>query len=406
MTTIDRATHRSWLFAHFEHLLDFGRRTPVEGGGAAWLDDDGAPIPEEGAQTWITCRTVHTYSLGALLGLPGARPIAQAALDGLTGRMRDAEGGGWHGQVGGVVPEPAVKAAYQHAFVVLAASSGVLAGLDGAQPLLSEALQVMEERFWDEEYGRVVDTWNEDFTELDPYRGINANMHTVEAFLAAADVTGDRLWLERAARIGVFAAESAKANGWRLPEHFDAEWNALLEFNADRPADPFKPYGATVGHGLEWARLLLNLEAAGAEGADWAEAAVALFDCAVEDGWDEEIGGFVYTTDWTGNPVVPDRMHWVVAEAIGAAATLWRRTGDDRYAELYQRYWDYADAHLIDRERGSWRHQLDGENHPADTTWRGKPDLYHAAQATLIPQLPLAPTMASAIARNLWEPAS
>jgi hypothetical protein len=44
---------------------------------------------------------------------------------------------------------------------------------------------------------------------------------------------------------------------------------------------------------------------------------------------------------------------------------------------------------------------LDGENRPADSTWRGKPDLYHAAQATLIPQLPLAPTMASAIAQGL-----
>ncbi len=94
-------------------------------------------------------------------------------------------------------------------------------------------------------------------------------------------------------------------------------------------------------------------------------------------------------------------MHWVVAEAIGAAATLWRRTGDERYARLYERYWDYAAVHLIDRECGSWRHQLDGENRPADSTWRGKPDLYHAAQATLIPQLPLAPTMASAIARGL-----
>ncbi len=401
MSIIERSTHRAWLLAHFEDLLDFGRRTPVEGGGAAWLDDDGAPIAEEGAQTWITCRTVHTYSLGALLGLPGARPIAQVTLDGLTGRMRDAVGGGWHGQVGGVVPEPAVKAAYQHAFVVLAASSGVLAGLDGAAGLLADALRVMEERFWDEEHGLVVDTWNADFTELDGYRGINANMHTVEAFLAAADVTGERLWLERAARIGAFAARAAEGNRWRLPEHFDADWNALLEFNADRPADPFKPYGATVGHGLEWARLFLHLEAAGAEGADWAEAAVALFDRAVADGWDEEIGGFVYTTDWEGMPVVADRMHWVVAEAIGAAATLWRRTGDERYARLYERYWDYAAVHLIDRERGSWRHQLDGENRPADSTWRGKPDLYHAAQATLIPQLPLAPTMASAIAQGL-----
>ncbi len=51
MSIIDRSTHRAWLLAHFEDLLDFGRRTPVEGGGAAWLDDDGAPIAEEGAQT-------------------------------------------------------------------------------------------------------------------------------------------------------------------------------------------------------------------------------------------------------------------------------------------------------------------------------------------------------------------
>jgi len=33
--------------------------------------------------------------------------------------------------------------------------------------------------------------------------------------------------------------------------------------------------------------------------------------------------------------------------------------------------------------------------------WPGKPDLYHAVQATLIPRLPLAPTMATALAKGL-----
>jgi hypothetical protein len=32
-----------------------------------------------------------------------------------------------------------------------------------------------------------------------------------------------------------------------------------------------------------------------------------------------------------------------------------------------------------------------------DTVWPGKPDLYHAVQATLIPRLPLAPSMATAL---------
>ncbi len=33
------------------------------------------------------------------------------------------------------------------------------------------------------------------------YRGLNANMHTVEAFLAASDVTGDEKYRVRAGRI-------------------------------------------------------------------------------------------------------------------------------------------------------------------------------------------------------------
>jgi hypothetical protein len=33
--------------------------------------------------------------------------------------------------------------------------------------------------------------------------------------------------------------------------------------------------------------------------------------------------------------------------------------------------------------------------------WEGKPDTYHALQATLIPRLPLAPALASALAAGL-----
>ena len=398
------SSHRHWLARHFEELLAFGRRTPYPGGGAAWLGTAGEPWLDRGLQTWITARTTHLYSLGALAGIPGSRPIAEAALAGLTGPLRDPVHGGWFTQVDADGATPDEKAAYSHAFVVLAASSASVAGLDGAADLLSEALAVFEQRFWDEAAGLAVDTWDRSFSTLDPYRGINANMHTVEAFLAASDVTGDRIWLERAARIAGFAASSAAGNSWRLPEHFDSSWTPQLEFNADRPDDKFKPYGATVGHGLEWARLLLHVEAAGATGTDWPTAAAALYERAFADGWAADGSeGFVYTTDWEGAAMVRDRMHWVVAEAIGAAAALHRRTGEPRYAADYARCWDYAERHLFDHENGSWHHQLDAANVPADTVWPGKADLYHAAQATLLPRLPLAPTLATALSRNLVE---
>jgi mannose/cellobiose epimerase-like protein (N-acyl-D-glucosamine 2-epimerase family) len=59
-----------------------------------------------------------------------------------------------------------------------------------------------------------------------------------------------------------------------------------------------------------------------------------------------------------------------------------------------------VDAAFLDREQGSWRHELDPELRPGSGTWSGKPDVYHAIQATLLPRLPLAPTLAVA-ARDL-----
>jgi hypothetical protein len=96
-------------------------------------------------------------------------------------------------------------------------------------------------------------------------------------------------------------------------------------------------------------------------------------------------------------------MHWVAAEAIGAAAALHHRTGDQQYARWYDTFWDYATRYLLDLVDGSWRHELDHANQPAATVWPGKPDLYHAVQATLLPLLPLAPAITRAVADGLLD---
>jgi sulfoquinovose isomerase len=390
------------LEAECQRLLDFGRHFPHPLGGAAWLDATGRPDLSRPVYTWITARMVHVYVLGHLLGRAGDLELAVQALAGLTGRLRDRGSGGWVTSVDIVDESPDEKACYTHAFVVLAASSASVAGLPGARELLDEAYAVWDQRFFDAEAGMFVDSWNRSFTELSDYRGGNANMHGVEALLAAADVTGDDMLRERA--LGVarrVALEFAEPHSWRIPEHFNSAWEPQLELNRDRPDDQFQPYGATVGHGLEWSRLLLHLEASLADPPDWLlPAAEALFDRAATDGWAVDgADGFVYTTDWDGIPVVRDRLHWVVAEAIAAAAALRARTGDDHYSDQAAIWWAYAERYLFDRTYGSWHHQLDSHNHVIDTVWPGKPDLYHAVQATVIPRLPLAPSMATALAR-------
>ncbi len=250
----------------------------------------------------------------------------------------------------------------------------------------------------------VVEQWDESFTTLDGYRGVNANMHTVEALLAAADVLDDPSLRARALRITTRVVhELAAGNDWRIPEHFDATWTPVLDYNVDEPAHPFRPYGATIGHWLEWSRLTLDLRAAlGEEAPDWMlPDAVSLFDAAVEQGWAVDgADGFVYTVDWEGTPVVRERMHWVAAEATATAAALHAVTGEASYAGWYATWWDHVADVFRDEQGGSWWHELSPANQPSSLTWSGKPDVYHAFQATLLPRLPIAPTLATALSKN------
>ncbi len=388
---LDTEENKSYLKELREELLDFGRKFPSPEGGAYYLGDDGTPWKDRSRETWITCRMAHVYSMGAMLGYEGCDKLADAALSGLAGELKDEENGGWYaGRTadGAVLPN---KQCYAHAFVILAATSGVLAKRPGAEELLQEALRLYDERFWNEEEGLACDTWDTAFSVLDTYRGLNANMHTVEAFLAVADVTGDERYRVRAGRIIDRVIDWAKENDWRIPEHFTEDWEPDLLCNKEKPDDPFKPYGATPGHGIEWGRLITQwtlsvYKAAEQDACLYIEAAQQLYRRAVEDAWDADgAPGIAYTTDWDGTPVVHDRMHWTLAEAINTSAVLYRVTGKEEYVREYAMFLDYLEKDVRDHTCGSWFHQMDRNNRVKGTVWPGKSDLYHAFQATLLP---------------------
>lgn len=388
---IDTKENMEFLRKQTEELLRFGMKFPSPGGSSYYLGDDGTPMSEKPRETWITSRMAHVYSIGTLLGYEGCTQSADEAIRGLTGELHDDANGGWYAGVssdGSILPG---KQCYAHAFVMLAATSAILAKRPGAVKLLEDAVDVYDRFFWNEEEGLSADTWDTDFKVLSNYRGLNANMHSVEAFLAAGDVTSDEKYRVRAGRIIDHVIEWAEANDWRIPEHFTSEWKTCLYLNKDKPDDPFKPFGATPGHGIEWARLVVQwtlstYDRKDPRAAKYIEAAENLYDRAVKDAWASDgAEGLCYTTDWDGKPVVHDRMHWTLAEAINTSATLFRVTGGKRYSDDYEMFMRYLDNCVADHEKGSWFHQLDRNNHPAVTVWPGKPDLYHAFQATLIP---------------------
>ena len=400
---LDTEENRLFLAEIRQNLLDFGRKFPSPGGGSYYLGDDGTPWPEKGRETWITSRMTHVYSIGTMLGDIPSASLADAALKGLRGELHDGKHGGWYAGLnadGSCMP---TKQCYAHAFVILAASSALLAGRPGARELLDDALAVYNLRFWDEDEGLSLDTWDTGFTTLDSYRGLNANMHTVEAFLAVADAIGEETYRLRAGRIIDRVLDWARENSWRIPEHFSSDWVPQPELNRERPDDPFKPYGATPGHGIEWARLIIQwaLSADREKAAPYIESAEHLYTTAIDDAWNADgAPGLVYTTDWTGKPVVHDRMHWTLAEAINTSAVLYRATGKQRYADDFAMFMAYLDGTVLDHKNGSWFHQLDQNNQLVGTVWPGKSDLYHAFQATLIPYLPTNVSIATAVARG------
>ena len=177
-------------------------------------------------------------------------------------------------------------------------------------------------------------------------------------------MTGDEKYRVRAGRIIDHVLGWAGDNNWRIPEHYSSDWVADLDCNKDKPDDQFKPYGATPGHGIEWSRLitqwaLSTYKKTPEKAQPYIEAAENLFNRAIGDGWDSDgAPGIVYTTGWDGKPVVHDRMHWTLAEAINASACLYHVTGKQQYADNYAAFMQYLDEKVMDHVNGSWFHQV------------------------------------------------
>lgn len=403
---LDAPAHHTWLAAEGERLLSFAKVSKLPAGFGN-LDSHGRLPAGSEAETMNTARMTHSFAMAHVQGLPGFAGLVEHGVAALGGPLRDALHGGWFARPNACDGNRG-KAAYLHAFVALAASSAVVADSPGAQLLLEDAVAIIDRHFWSEEEGAMRESLLQNWGGEEAYRGANSNMHATEAFLALADVTRDSRWLDRALRIVERVIHThAASNRFMVIEHFDRHWQPLFAYNEDNPADNFRPYGVTPGHGFEWARLLLHLEAARSHAGlltpDWLLSdAQGLFDSACRYGWNVDgAPGIVYTLDWEQRPVVRERLHWTHAEASAAAAALFKRTGQVQYETWYRRFWEFSETRLIDREHGSWHHELDPDNQPSARIWAGKPDLYHAWQAVLIPRLPLFPSMASALAHAL-----
>ena len=391
---VERPVHRHWLMTQARSLFDFFQIAAFNPrGGFFTLADDGRPNPPQPAQHGAerqlhdTSRMVHCFAIAHLLGLPGADRTIDHGMRFLWDRHRDGEHGGYFWGVDDAGPTNPTKQAYGHAFVILAASSAKVVGHPDADRLLADVMDVLMTRFWDGAAGATTEEYTAHWGSLGGYRGQNSNMHLTEALMAAFEATDDRQYLAMAESIAALIIDRhARALDWRVAEHFDAEWRLDKDY-AGNPM--FRPKGTTPGHALEWSRLLIQLWELGSRQHGWmVEAAKALFRKTVEIGWDKRVGGFYYTLDWEDRPDQPDRYWWPCAEGVSAAAALAAVDTNPAFELWYRRIWGFISNHFIDRRSGSWIPELDDTLAPVNRVFIGRPDLYHAVQACIIPLLP------------------
>ncbi len=382
--------HREPILAHVRHTLAFYHPRAIDpsGGFYHFLKDDGTVFDAHTRHLVSSTRYVVVWAMASrhFPGVPEYLDNTRRAVNFLREAHRNPRTGGYAWQLSWKNGEAEVLDATNHcyglAFVLLAYAHALQAGITEAGAWLDEAFALMEQHFWQPEFGLYADEATADW-ELLSYRGQNANMHATEACLAAYEATGQPRFLERALLVAtnITQRQTRLTDGLMIWEHYKSDWSLDADYNRNDMSNIFRPWGYQPGHFTEWAKLLIRLERH--RPMAWMlPRAEALFEVAFKHAWDDVHGGLYYgfAPDFS---ICDDRKyHWVQCESMASAAVLGQRTGKADYWRWYDKLWAYCWQHWIDHEHGAWFRLLtrDNVNTTDEKSPAGKVD-YHTTGA-------------------------
>lgn len=134
--------------------------------------------------------------------------------------------------------------------------------------------------------------------------------------------------------------------------------------------------GRTInpGHTIEAVWFLLNQAEFNGD-KSLIERAAAIFDAAVEIGWDKEYGGILAFTDALGAP--PEQLEhdmklwWPMTETLISALMLYEMTGEAKYWDWFVKADEYSFSHFADPEFGEWYGYLRRDGTPTQAPCKG-----------------------------------
>lgn len=365
---------REFLLAHIQETMRFYHPRAIDTGGGFFhfFCDNGSVYDTITRHLVSSTRFLFTFSMAYRhFGNKEYWVALKHGLDFLRNVHRNPDTGGYAWILGFENGKKEVRDATNHcyglAFVLLAYSHALRAGLIEAKPYLEETFALMEQQFWQPEFGLYADEASSDWKRLDPYRGQNANMHACEAMIAVYEATGEKRYLDRALLLAQnIAVRQAQQSGGLVWEHYREDWSIDWEYNLHDKSNIFRAWGYQPGHLTEWTKLLLILdryrEHLSGDTSWLVPTATQFFDAALASAWDKDYGGIYYGFAPDGSICHDDKSFWVQAESFAAAALLAARTGEARHWDWYDRIWTYSWDRFIDHEYGAWFNRLHRDN--------------------------------------------
>ncbi|MFT4929134.1 MAG: mannose/cellobiose epimerase-like protein (N-acyl-D-glucosamine 2-epimerase family)/sugar [Phenylobacterium sp.] len=353
-----------FLSDHCREILRFYDPIVLDNSGGYFQNfyDHGTTFDDHFKQLVSSTRIVVNYAQAAIiLDQPEYLRVAKHGLDYIEQVHYQADSQHYAWTLDNHQPLDMTQQAYGYAFVLLAYAAAKKAGLINTDEKLLELYLVLEQRFWQAEYGLYADTISPQ-GELSAYRGQNANMHLCEAMIAAFEASQNPMFLNRATQLAenICQRQAAQTDGL-IWEHFTTDFQPDWEYNKDDAKNLYRPWGFQPGHQTEWAKLLLQLNRHNPQ--PWlVNKAKSLFDRAFDKAWDHQHGGLIYGFDPEGHWCDDDKYFWVQAESFAAAALLFEATGEAQYLTHYHSIWQYSWDNMVDHVHGAWFRVLRRDN--------------------------------------------
>jgi mannobiose 2-epimerase len=360
-------------------------------------------IVTQARHTWSTAKAAMFYHDTTYI------PMSRHGFYFLRDKMWDKKYGGFYNLVArDGTPKSTYKEAYGNAFAIYGLSayyecSGDTAGLN----LAKKAFMWLEKNSHDPIYKGYYQHLNRDGSQVIRtaeipstsdigYKDQNSSIHILEALTELYKVWKDPLVKERLQEMLHLIRDTIVTPQGYLQLYFTYDWKPVSYRDSSDAVIKKNHYidHVSFGHDVETAYLMKEATEALGNMHDAKTAAVGkkMVDMALQNGWDDSLGGFYdegyYFKNKPGLTITyKSKNWWSQAEALNTLLMFSYMYPNDpmNYRQKFFKEWQYVQTYLIDHEHGDW-YEEGLDNEPQRKTalkaqiWKGT---YHVFRALM-----------------------